>query len=134
MRLLVMAIVAMIALSCSKANYPSAPDEQWIASVIMNECKVLGLDVVTDFREEDRILDGSLYGFDYDPTACMAGDTNANTVWIYPACQDEADLELLKAYARHECCHIYLGHVAQLDDDCYIAQEIAADQCAKEMF
>jgi hypothetical protein len=129
-------VLLLPVMGCTFPNPPSTPDEQWLTSIVMNECKKLGVEVVTHYEGEDREIPGDPYGHPGETfEACMGGENGV--VYVYPTCAvDTFDIPLSQwqDYARHECCHVYLGHTGQVDPAAYIAQEQAADQCAVERF
>ena len=105
----------------SGADSPTNSDEQWLYSVIYNECKKVGITPEIKFKDEDRPHSGG-------SQVCMAAAHN--TVWVYPICQDLIPGQGIFAYARHECCHLFLGHVGQLDGSPeFYQQEVDAETC-----
>ena len=114
------------------ATGSDAPEAE-IAAIILNECAVLDLQPKIRFASQDRLLDGAGYGYETAVMACMAGSASGYVI-VYPACLAQP-IDRIVIHARHECCHVALGHTSvQVDPAANIAQEVAAEACAAERF
>ena len=52
---------AFFLVACN-GGQPAAPSEQWISSIVMNECKKIGVEVRVKFKDEDVEVPASIYG------------------------------------------------------------------------
>ena len=58
----------------------------------------------------------------------------SGVVYVYPICSEKMNIEEIRAYARHECCHAFFGHKGTVSVEERIRQEQEAEQCVREMF
>ena len=111
--------------SCSSLVNPQNSQETLAVGLITARCAELGnpdIDV--------RFSNGPPLTLDGQP-AFMWTSVTHNMVTVY---RDEVhDLkytpEIINSYAKHECCHLFLGHNCSTQ-----TAETAADTCAKERF
>ena len=126
---LIYAVAVGIIFLLSGCHYPTEPHslgEKWADVVIQNECHKLGVsDVDILYPRFNRPAKGH-------PGAywCMAAQV-PDKVFVYEICTGVTDPALIVPNARHECCHLKLGHKMSIGDEAHNAAiEIEADVCA----
>lgn len=123
-------LILVLLTGCSAYRYtsPSSGEEMIMASLVMQRCDELGESVKVVWTEEPYMIDGTLYGFDGPVKAAAWALSRSKRVAVYTGSLDhEWPHAVLDNLARHECCHVKLGHTLSTPEI-----EAAADQCVVE--
>lgn len=128
----VVLIAFLLTRSCG-FNYPtqSEPATVLIAGEVMSACRHLGIEAEVRFQSEQQFVNGVRYGLeDKNYPICMNAEV-PNVVNVFPSCLGFDDWT---HPARHECCHLALGHRGSPIPSESERIETEANECVKERF
>ena len=125
-------LLALLLLSnpfCQRFDSITASEEtdrhREVIKIVKDRCAELGLYPWVTITEEVWLV---TY-LDREPVpAAMWTSVSWNEIYVWAEIL-HYDNDLIDAYARHECCHIKLGHKRGT-----IENEREADQCAREQY
>lgn len=109
---------------------PSSPGEMITASLVMEACGALGEEVKVVWTDDPYMIDGTLYGFEGPVQAAAWALSRSKRVAVFTGSLDRGwPLATLRNLARHECCHVTLGHTFSTPEI-----EASAEACVRERF
>lgn len=86
-------------------------DEMIMAGFAVARCNDLGLKIKVVWTDDPYYIDGAMYGIEGRIKAAAWALTRSKRVAVYTGTLDHGwSYDVFNGLAKHECCHIKLGH------------------------